>query len=39
MDRNNTPLKLPDLKYNNIILKRVTELKFLGAMIDESLNW
>ena len=36
---NNIPLKLPDLKFNNIILKRVTELKFLGVMIDKNLNW
>ena len=39
MDRNNIPLELPDLKFNNIILKRVTELKFLSVMIDENLNW
>ena len=38
MDRNNIPLELPDLKFNNIILKRVTELKFLSVMIDENLN-
>ena len=30
---------MPDLKFNNIILKRVTELKFLGVMIDKNLNW
>ena len=36
---NNIPLKLPDLKFNNIILKRVTELKLLGVMIDKNLNW
>ena len=36
---NNIPLKLPDIKFNNIILKRVTELKFLGIMIDKNLNW
>ena len=29
-DRNNIPLKLPNLKFNNI-LKRVTKLKFLGV--------
>ena len=33
------PLKLPDLNFNNIILKRVTELKCLGVMIDKNLNW
>ena len=33
------PLKLPNLKSNNIILKRVTELKFLRVMIDKNLNW
>ena len=37
-DRNNILLKLPDLKFTNIILKRVSELKFLVAMIDRSLN-
>ena len=36
---NNIPLKLPDLKFNNIILKRVTELKLLGVMIDKNLDW
>ena len=35
---NNIPLKLPDLKFNDIILKRVTELKLLGVMIDKNLN-
>ena len=34
----NIPLKLPDLKFNNIILKIVTKLKFLGVIIDENLN-
>ena len=38
MNWNNIPLKLPYLKFNNIILKRVTELKFLGVMIDKNLN-
>ena len=28
-DRSNIPLKLPDLKFNNISLKRETELKFV----------
>ena len=37
-DWNYIPLKLPDSKYNYIILKRLTELKFLGVMIDENLN-
>ena len=33
---NNVPLKLPDLtlKFNNITLKGVIELKFLGVTID-----
>ena len=35
----NIPLKLPDLKSNKIILKRVTELKFLDVMTDKNLNW
>ena len=34
-DWNNISLKLRDLKFNNIIPNRVTELKFLGAMIDD----
>ena len=34
----NIPLKLPDLKFNNIILKRVTKLKFLDVMIGKNLN-
>ena len=34
----NIPLKLPDLKSNKIILKRVTELKFLDVMTDKNLN-
>ena len=38
MNWNIIPLKLPDLKFNNIILKRVTELKFLGVMIDKNVN-
>ena len=38
-NRNNKPLILPDLKFRKIILKRVTELKFLSVMIDENLNW
>ena len=32
------PLKLPDLDFNDIVLKRVTELKFLDVMIDKNLN-
>ena len=35
---NNIPLKLPDLKFNKIILKRATELKFLDVMTDKNLN-
>ena len=31
--------KLQDLNFKNIILKRKMKLKFLGVMIDESLNW
>ena len=38
MNWNNTPLKLPYSKFNNIILKRVAELKFLGVMIDKNMN-
>ena len=37
-DRENINLKIPELKFNNIILKRVTQLKFLVVMIDKSLN-
>ena len=39
MDCYNIPLKLPDVKFNNIILKRVAELKFPVVMITENLNW
>ena len=39
MNWNNTPLKLPYSNFNNIILKRVAELKFLGVMIDKNMNW
>ena len=38
-DWNNITLKLPKLKFYNIILKRLTQLKFLGVMIDKNLNW
>ena len=31
-------LKWPDLKFNNSILKRVTESKLLGVTINENLN-
>ena len=39
MDRNNIRLISPGSKFDNIILKRITELNFLGAMINETLNW
>ena len=39
MDQVNIALKLPDFRSHDIILKRVTELKLLGAMIHENLNW
>ena len=39
MDWNQIPLKLPNSNFNNTMLKRVKELKFLGVMIDRHLNW
>ena len=38
-DWNHIPLKLPNSDFNNTMLKRVKELKFLGVMIDQNLNW
>ena len=39
MDRNKIRLISPGSKFDNIILKRITELNFLDAMINETLNW
>ena len=33
------PLKLPDLNINNINIKRVNSMKFLGVILDQHLNW
>jgi hypothetical protein len=35
----NIPLKLPDLKINNIYIKRELFLNFLGVKFDENLQW
>ena len=33
------PLKLPDLKIVNRVLKSQTSIKFLGVMLDENISW
>ena len=38
-DKNITSFRFPDLKINNICLKRVKKLNFLGVVLDENLNW
>ena len=37
-DWNDLPLELPGLKFNNSILERATELRFLDVMADGNLN-
>ena len=37
--RDNIPLKLPDLLISDIEIKRAGYLKFLGLIIDENLSW
>ena len=36
---NQTGNDLPDLVLNNEVMKRVDKIKYLGIIIDESLNW
>ena len=33
------PLRLPELKINNITIKREPTMKFLGILLDENFNW
>ena len=37
--RNKKPLLLPKLKINNCETKRTESIKFLGVLLDETLNW
>ena len=37
--KDDLPLKLPDLKIVNNVLKRQTSIKFLGVMLDENISW
>ena len=36
---NDIPLKLPDLNINNVYIKCVNSMKFLGVILDQHLNW
>ena len=36
-DKDNFPLKLPNLKINNNEIKRYSSIKLLGALVDENL--
>ena len=38
-DKDNLPLKLPNLKINNNEIKRSSSIKFLGVLVDENLTW
>ena len=38
-DRDNLPLHLPILKFNDCDIKRSTSIKFLGVSVDEHLSW
>ena len=33
------PLKMPELKIGNSIIKRKSSVKFLGVMLDENMSW
>ena len=37
--KDDIPLKLPDLKIVNSILKRQASIKFLGVMLDGNISW
>ena len=37
--KDDLPLKLPDLKIVNSVLKMQTSIKFLGIMLDENISW
>ena len=38
-DNKKIPQKLPMLSLNNTTLERVNSLKFLGVILDETINW
>ena len=38
-ERDNIPLKLPNLKINQSNVQRVDSIKFLGVLLDENLTW
>ena len=35
--KDDMPLKLPELKIENNVIKKATSIKFLGLMIDENI--
>ena len=35
----NIPLRLPELKIGNTVIKREENMKFLGVLLDENLTW
>ena len=37
--KNKLPLKMPQLKIGNSIIKRKSSAKFLGVMLDENISW
>ena len=37
--RDNTPSKLTTIKLNNVKIKRVIPMKFLGVIVDENIFW
>ena len=37
--KDDLPLKLPDLKIVNSVLKRQASIKYLGVMLDEKISW
>ena len=36
-ERDKLPLKMPELKIGNSIIKRKSSVKFLGVMLDENI--
>jgi len=36
--KDDMPLKLPELKIENNVIKKATSIKFLGVMIDENIS-
>ena len=38
-ERDKLPLKMPELKIGNSIIKRKSSVKFLGVMLDENISW